>query len=676
MSYFDEDSQAMLDVFLLETGQLLEKLEEILIEAEKNNSLEGEDINTIFRIMHTVKSSAAMMGLDSLSDVAHRLEDLFSELRDGSGPPGGNKRQLFEVLFEVADFIRDEMGRMRDENYEPSNMDRIQERIADYLTEENSGGGSEGEQEETPEERAFLSREGDFLHIRFEPGCRMENIRAFMLMRRLKSICPEAETLPARLENNPEAAEQIKQRGLLIRVEPGKAKAAQEALCGGAFVLSCEKLTPEWPEQKEQGQQYKDVPSAEAAEGDSRASSPPFQESEFVDVRVDRLDELQYLSGELLVMMSSFSNELQLKGQEELEEKYCRPVRQYLDELGNTVLNMRMVPISRILPKLRRVLRDICRDQQKEVELEAAGQDTEADKNIVDQLYEAAMHIVRNSVDHGIEPPGERRRLGKPEKGTVQLAAQSRGDELVVRISDDGRGMDIESLREKHLFTRPEEEYTEEEILDFCTVPGFTTNDEVNKYSGRGVGMDIVKKLALRAGGHLKIESAKGKGTSVIIYLPLTHTIVENILFKSGGHLFSMPFYQAERFFEYGEISQNIHTDHQGAKVLVYEDKVVPVIDVAKVYGLEAESTEKVVLYVKGSKREACLLADEVLGREKLLQKLLPKMLGAKFRSRTGMNGCCVMGDGGICMALDADSFIQCAVPETADEEESDGKWE
>ena len=139
------------------------------------------------------------------------------------------------------------------------------------------------------------------------------------------------------------------------------------------------------------------------------------------------------------------------------------------------------------------------------------------------------MHIVRNSVDHGIEPPGERRRLGKPEKGTVQLAAQSRGDELVVRISDDGRGMDIESLRErareKHLFTRPEEEYTEEEILDFCTVPGFTTNDEVNKYSGRGVGMDIVKKLALRAGGHLKIESAKGKGTSVIIYLPLTHTI-------------------------------------------------------------------------------------------------------------------------------------------------------
>lgn len=126
-------------------------------------------------------------------------------------------------------------------------MDRIQERIADYLTEENSGGGSGGEQEETPEERAFLSREGDFLHIRFEPGCRMENIRAFMLMRRLKSICPEVETLPARLENNPEAAEQIKQRGLLIRVEPGKAKAAQEALCGGAFVLSCEKLTPEWP---------------------------------------------------------------------------------------------------------------------------------------------------------------------------------------------------------------------------------------------------------------------------------------------------------------------------------------------------------------------------------------------------------------------------------------------
>lgn len=698
MSYFDEDSLAMLDVFLLETGQLIEKLEAILIEAEKNNSLEGEDINTIFRIMHTVKSSAAMMGLDSLSEVAHRLEDLFSELRDGNDSLGENKRQLFEVLFEVSDFIRDEMEKIKDEDYQPSDMTRIKGRIAEYLSRGNGQSSSGQEQEaETPEEREFLSREGDFLRVKFEPGCRMENIRAFMLMRRLKGVCPEAETLPEKLENNPGAAEQIKQRGLLIKVDPGRAGEAHETLSGGAFVLSCEMVegisSEEQTEDERQTadeeqaaderqtgqlQPDKDASSGEAGGNENRAQAPAVQESEFVDVRVDRLDELQYLSGELLVLMSSFSNELLQKEQEDLEERYCRPVRQFLEELGNTVLNMRMVPISRVLPKLRRVLRDICKDQQKEVELEVTGQDTEADKNIVDQLYEAAMHIIRNSVDHGIEPPGERRSLGKPEKGIVQFTAKSMGDELVVRISDDGRGMDIESLREKarqkHLFTRPEEEYTDEEILDFCTVPGFTTNEEVNKYSGRGVGMDIVKKLALRAGGQLKIESTKGKGTSVIIYLPLTHAIVENILFKAGGHLFSMPFGQAERFYEYSEVSQNIHTDNGGNIVLIYGDKVLPVIDVAGVYGLETESQEKVVLYIRGSKREACLLADEVLGREKLMQKLLPKMLGAKFRSRTGMNGCCVMGDGSVCMALDADSFIQCAMPETAEEEETDEK--
>lgn len=653
MSYFDEDAREMLDVYLLETGQLIEKLDEILLDSEKNSSLSAENINSIFRIMHTIKSSSAMMGLSDLSTAAHRLEDLFSALRDNKGVPGqikGMKKDLFQLLFEVSDFIREEMQRMKEENYEPSDITKIKDRIEEYLTSDDKANESQQPQE------GFLKQEGIILRVIFEPECRMENIRALMLMRRIKAICSQAECFPSGLENNPLASECIRQQGLLVRVPEGKEKEAFETLTGGVFVKKCEVAA--------KNSASKAAAKEVLPESEHIPVTPAVPEPEFMDIRLERLDELQNLTGELLVLLSSFSNELKKRKLFELEESYGYQAKQFVEELGKTVLHMRMVPIAQIIPKLRRVLRNICKDQKKEVEFIISGQETEADKNIVDQLCEASMHIIRNAVDHGIESHSERFRMGKPEKGYIRFTVESHGEELMVRISDDGRGIDImqlrEKAREKQLFTKPEEDYTEEEIFEFCTMPGFTTNRTANAYSGRGVGMDIVKKMTDDAGGHLKIESEIGKGTSVVIYLPLTHAIIENILFSAGGQLFSIPFRQTIRFFEHQDADKDIRKEN-GKSVFLYDNKVLPVIDVAEVYHLEGKSTGKIMLYVKGPIREVCLLVDEVIGQEKLMQKPIPKLLGRDFSTRTGMSGCSILGDGSVCMALDVEKFIRFA---------------
>ena len=658
MSSFDKDCQEMLDVYLLETGQLTGKLEKILLESEKTGRLDPEDINSIFRIMHTMKSSSAMMGLTGLSSMNHRLEDLFCELRDRPELQNRDNAGLFELLFAVSDFINAETGKMKNADYTPSDVTEMIERVEAYI----SG--------ETAEPEKAVKTEGVYFKVFFEPDCKMENIRALMLMRRVRAVCPEAECCPDNLESDPEAETRIRQDGFLVHIAREAMEEVYTTIVQGMFVKSCE-LISERPVLETRSLEEPVVSDlvSEPEEKKQNLNSETSEktqsvENEFINVRMDRLDSLQYLTGELTVLASLLSNELGQSGKDGLEERYMYQFRHMLSEFGNTVLKMRMVPIARIVPKLRRIVRDICKDQDKEVDFLISGQEMEADKNIIDQIYEASMHIIRNSVDHGIEPPHVRRALGKPENGTIRFEAKSSGEELSVSITDDGKGIALEKIREKarerKLFTKPEKEYTPEELYEFTMMPGFTTNDEASEYSGRGVGMDIVKQLIENAGGHIKIESEEGKGTEVSLYLPLNHSIINSTVLSAGGHLFSIPFSQVLRFFEYTESDPNIRTE-KGHTVYLQGKKVLPVIDVAHVYRPGEKCAGKVMIHIKGVSAEACILADSVIGHEKLVLKPLPRLLGTNFKHHTGMSGCSIMGDGSVCMALDVESFIKYA---------------
>lgn len=652
MSFFDKDLEEMLDVYLLETSQLIEKLDEILLEAEQSKRLEPEDINSIFRIMHTTKSSSAVMGLGDLSDMAHKLEDLFSMLRDAPNQTEMADKTLFELLFSASDFIKEELGRMKQAGYQPEKPQDIELQIGKYLSSfENI------QMKETvccqDFYAVFLQKPGIILKILFEENCKMENVRAFMLMKQVKNVCQEAECYPENPEKKPETEKIIRDHGFLICIQPQHMEQVLDLLRRGLFVAKCEiqRKNTAKPEKEPVLEQ----PAA------PRENSQP--EDEFLNVKISRLDRLQDLTGELMLLVSSFKNELADKKYQNLEETFMHRTDQVLTQLENTVLHMRMVPVASIVPKLKRVIRDISRSQKKEIDFEISGQEVEADKNIVDHLFEASMHILRNAADHGIETPKERENIGKPLNGKICFTVESTGEELVVSISDDGKGMNEKRLRqkarEKQLLTKPEEEYSTQEIYELSTLPGLSTNKETNEYSGRGVGMDIVRKLTEDMGGHLHIASKEGQGTTVTMYMPFTHTIVESIRFYVGKQLFSVSAHQVYRFFEYSEDHQEILWKN-GRPVVLYEDRILPIIDLAGFYDIEREDKNRgVLIYVKGPSKEACLLSDGVAAQEKIVIKPLPALLGDRFREKTGMNGCSVSGNGSICMSLDIEILIR-----------------
>lgn len=662
MSFFEADVQEMLEVYLLETRQLMEKLDEILLQSEKTGAFETEDINSIFRIMHTTKSSSAIMGLESLSVMAHRLEDLFSELREDPSQIKKAEKEIFDLLFDASDFIKDELGKMKQSSYTPGSAGHFEHRIKNCLSAiKQPGLKSESQQQDSLP--AFLKKPGVIIKVTFEPGCKMENVRAFMLMKQLSAACPGAECFPNSPEKHPESADFIRENGMLFCVTAEELERALPIIQGGLFVSQCEMVAKNPLPQAEAQPEQSDAEPQTTEKKEAAYVAVEKVETEFLNIRTDRLDHMQNLIGEMMLFVSTLTTKLDALNCGDDVEKLTMQTGQVLEELEDSIIRMRMVPVDRIAPKLKRVLRDVAKAQNKEVDLVITGQDVEADNNIMDQLLEAAMHIIRNAVDHGIEPPDEREKAGKSRNGTIGFSVESHGGELMVKISDDGRGMDEEKLRqrarEKNLFTKPEEAYTREEIFELSTLPGLSTNQEANAYSGRGVGMDIVKKITDETGGHLRIESEKGQGTTVIINLPLTHTIVESVRFSAGTQMFSLPAHQVQHYFEYTEDNPNIHREN-GEEVFICEGKALPIIDLAEHYGLKkSRRPERIIIHVRGPVRETCIKAGLVKQRERIVLKPLPALFGEGFKDQTAMNGCSVMGDGQICMALDIETLIR-----------------
>ncbi|MGI6068999.1 MAG: chemotaxis protein CheA [Blautia sp.] len=676
MGYFDEDALAMLDVYQLETRQLIEKLDEILLEDEKKKMLPIDDIHHIFRVMHTIKSSSAMMGLSDLSVVAHDMEDLFALFRDDPALEKGWEEEIFELLFQASDFVKKELQRMMEEDYEPLPTKEMIGSIRQIL--EKIKPQAEKVQEAAPRKEAHTDAMIT-LKVWFENGCMMENVRAFMLMRQIRTVCPEAVCDPADPEKDSKTAEVIADQGFLVSILPVHLPEVLKIIRSGAFVKSCEQVgTPEgvtagsWEKAKQkESPRHPEIPEEKAEpknreafkSGTGNTVQTPEQQDAYINVRTERLDALQNLTGEFMILISELRNQIKEKGYQDLEEQFGYSITQLLGELEENVRHMRMMPVAQIVPKLKRIVRDAGKKLGKDVEFVVTGQEVEADKKIVEQLFEASMHIVRNSVDHGIELSTERAVLGKQQSGTICFDVKSCGGELLVEIRDDGKGMDPEKLlkkaKEKGLLSKPEEEYTLDEILELSTLPGLSTNHEANEYSGRGVGMDIVRKLVEDSGGGMRIESTKGKGTAIYLNLPQTHMIVDAILFTAGGRIFGIPAQQVSRFLEWEDVAEKIESSKENYPSALLDGKLLPVIDVAEAYGLEEENKDGILMQVNGLTQEACFQIDQVLGEEKIVLKPLPALFGPRFQSATGINGCSIMGNGDICMFLDAERVIR-----------------
>lgn len=654
MSIFDNDQKSMLDVYLYETSSLFEQLDTILMQSEKTNSFSIDDINSIFRIMHTTKSSSSMMGLQKISELMHTTEDLFSAFRDNHSLLDGQLQAVCNLLFAVSDFMHSQLLIMKDDDYTPQDCEELIQSSRQLLQpsqakEDKREALSEDQNEETEEHM------GIYIRLCFEEDSRMENVRAYMIATQLQPITTFLEYYPRVLENNPDAMDYIKQHGFYLHFEAEDPQRVLEQLHRSLFVEKCEII--------DRNDYQMEIHPIKKEEPVKNTQTPHIvnESSSVIPVQVNRLDQLQNLTGELMIAESMMTARLKEENQRDLEQMFERTFHKIFLDMERLVMSMRLVPISRIVPKLNRVVRDICHKEGKEVTFVVKGEEIEIDKEIVDNLFDPLMHLIRNAVDHGIESPQERLALQKPMQGEITLSVENSNGEIVVHIEDDGKGLDVEKIKakamERGLFTRPVETYTQKEILSMILLPGFSTNKTVNEFSGRGVGLDVVKNMTDRFKGHVGIASLPGQGTRFSLHLPLTLTIVESILFSCGNTIFSAPSHLIVRFFAFNPDSAEVKRENNGY-VYVYKDKVLPVISLHEIYQIEDSHCEQTMIYFKSSSEEVCILADNVLGYQHIVDKPLPSLMGLDFMKQTGISGCSLLGDGRICMTLNIEYLM------------------
>ena len=325
------------------------------------------------------------------------------------------------------------------------------------------------------------------------------------------------------------------------------------------------------------------------------------------------------------------------------------------------IMSMRMMPLVNVFQKMKRIIFDVSRKLDKDIELELIGETTEVDKNIIEQISDPLMHLVRNSVDHGIESSDERARAGKPAKGKITLEAKNEGGKVYISVTDDGKGLNKEKLYQKALSNglisnKEITEFTDSEIYRFITLPGFSTKEAVTEYSGRGVGMDVVVKNIQSIGGKLEIDSIEGKGSVMTLVIPLTLAIINGIVVQVGGSSFVVETASVKEFVIIEE--KNILREPSGDEYIVLRGEYFPFIRLNEKYNLSAaknQEDEGIVVVLEHENRQVCVMIDNLLQEQEIVVKPIPSYV----KRVNGISGCTQLGDGSIALILDIAGLIQ-----------------
>jgi len=659
----DNNMESMLEVYLFEANDLLEHLDEILINCEKANSFDTDSINEIFRIMHTIKGSSAMMQFNSLMTISHKVEDLFYFVRE-NGIDEKYNSELFDLMFKSSDFIKSEVSKV--ENNEPLTTDigTFEKEINDFLKKISENQSNTPEVE--PVSNLVMDTESfdpNFpysVRVFFEEETEMENLRAVMLINSISDIYQDITYQPHDIETNPASADEIIKNGFLISFkEESGLKSVLKLIENFVYtknytVFGGENIAPT----AVPGEKVMPTENEQVQESTGVAHTAVKQN--LINVNLSKLDSLMDLMGEIVITESMVT--AMPSGQNVSVDnnftKASRQLRKLTDELQEVVMSIRMVPISGVFQKMNRIVRDMTKKLDKDVELKLIGEDTEVDKTIIDNIGDPLMHLVRNAMDHGIETKEERAVSGKPAKGTVTLSAQNTGGEILITVQDDGKGIDKTSVLQKAkrqgMLKKPESEYSTREIYAFLLMPGFSTNEVVTEFSGRGVGMDVVKKNVEKIGGDVSLVSEYGKGTKILFKIPLTLAIVNGMKVSVGGTVFTLPINNIKQSFKVSK--ESVHFDPDMHEIIMVRNQYYPVIRLHKVFGIQTEITDiesGIVILVETHEQAYCIFADTLLGEQQVVVKSLPIYLNKYDVKETGITGCAILGDGSISLILD-----------------------
>ncbi len=703
MSSYDSGNDSILEMYIFESETLLDQLDEIFLLSEENEELTQEDINEIFRIMHTIKGSSAMMEFDTMAHAAHKLEDLFFAIRENAIDPGHFGALIYFVL-DFSSFLKEEVEKIRqneslcEENQELMNKidwfvnnlnkeaggtdDQWDEASVDLDDDLNDLSSLEESQEESQEEKQEEESDdppsGDStiynLHVRFVADSQMENIRAFMLVNKLASLGKVLKTIPKELNNNPEAAGIILKNGFFCSVQTACDQQAVEA--AAKSIISVDKVSfiealPQSDDDKkarvdqEDPKDQKTKLKKEKQEDNNKQNHRPKAVAQnLISVDLTKLDSLLNLIGEIVIAESMVFGSVQLENvRDEAFEKSTIQLQKLTDELQDIVMSIRMIPIAGTFKKMQRIVRDIGKKLDKEVEFITLGESTEVDKTIIDGIADPLMHLVRNAMDHGLESPEERIAAGKNPVGRVILSAQNVGSDIVISVSDDGKGLDpqmiLEIAKEKRLLVKPEDEYSEKEILALIMVAGFSSNKEVTEFSGRGVGMDVVKKNIEKVGGSISIESEKGSGTNIFLKIPLTLSIISGMEVLVGEDVYEIPISNIRESFKIK--ADQLITDPDNNEMVMIRGVCYPLIRLHDVFRSQQEPhaiEDGIMMLVDSGETLACLFMDDLIKKHQIVVKAIPPFLHEYAGDDSGIAGCTILGNGNISLIIDVPSIV------------------
>ncbi|HCE7661714.1 TPA: chemotaxis protein CheA [Pseudomonas aeruginosa] len=690
---FDADEEILQD-FLVEAGEILEQLSEQLVELESRPD-DMDLLNAIFRGFHTVKGGAGFLQLNALVECCHIAENVFDILRKGERRVSS---ELMDVVLQALDTVNAMFDQVREQSEPTPATPELLAALA-RLAEPEGAAPAEPVQAPpaavppaepaAPPEAPAQSVSSDITDDEFE-----QLLDALQGDEAPASAVAEASAAPAGDEISDAEFEalldQLHGKGKFVppavsaepaqvpaeAVEPaaaaagddisddefealldelhgkGKFNGASEAVAAAAAVAK--NIAAKSPAAKP-------VAPAKAAAARPAAPDRPAASEAETTVRVDtaRLDEIMNMVGELVLVRNRLVR-LGLNSGDEAMAKAVANLDVVTGDLQMSVMKTRMQPIKKVFGRFPRLVRDLARNMKKEINLELVGEETDLDKNLVEALADPLVHLVRNAVDHGIESPEEREAAGKPRVGQVVLSAEQEGDHILLMITDDGKGMDAEVLRnkavEKGLLERDAaDRLTDLECYNLIFAPGFSTKTEISDVSGRGVGMDVVKTKISQLNGTVNVFSQKGSGSKIVIKVPLTLAIMPTLMVMLGSQAFAFPLVNVNEIFHL-DLSRTNVVD--GQEVVIVRDKALPLFYLKRWLVPSAAHEEQgeghVVILSVGTQRIG-FVVDQLVGQEEVVIKPLGKML----QGTPGMAGATITGDGRIALILDVPSMLK-----------------
>ena len=685
---------SILDTYLYEENNLLDQLDEMLVADEKNGDFSTDDVNEIFRIMHTIKGSSAMMEFNSISTIAHHIEDVFFYIRDKGietlDPE--HKKELFNLMFRSEDYLRSEIEKVEQGVPLSTDIDAFSNEINSFLKKISGAAPAQPESSQAapaasdaaapaslPDDKAAAC----FFHVFLEEGVGMENLRAYMIVNAVRECEVTFRFYPSDMETDPDTSQKIAENGFFLAFDSSEdASKAEGILKTQNHIRSYElvnvpKAAPPAKAEEKKASVSKSTAPAPASTDTAAGKAAPMPshapvKQNLISVNLMKLDSLMDIVGEIVITesMVTSSPELNLLPRDNRDNfmKSARQLRKLTNDLQDIAMSLRMVPISGVFQKMNRIVRDMKQSLGKDVRLTIVGEDTEVDKTIVDNIQDPIMHIVRNSMDHGIEETAQERiAAGKDPQGEIVLSASHTSSEVVISVKDDGYGMDpqkiLEKARSKNMLTKPDSEYSQKEILGLIMLPGFSTNTTVTEYSGRGVGMDVVKKNVESLGGIVSVSSTYGEGTTISMKIPLTLAIVDGMKVTVGDSIFTIPIANIRQSFKVK--ADQVIKDEYGNEMVERVDHFYPIVRLHSFYHLPTEVTQMedgILLWVEANDRSYCLFVDDLIGEQQVVVKPLPAFLSEFNLKDHGITGCTIMGDGNISIILDILSLYSIAV--------------